>query len=272
MAKIKIQGNASGTGTLTLTAPNTNADRIITLPDEDITLGGGVDGIVSTANATAITIDSSENVGIGTSSPNSYAGQTTLNINSTGVSRLDLDIGDTLQGFLLSESGYTGLFTPAGSNSLRFGTNDTERMRIDSAGRVTMPNQPAFQVKDLYTPSVPATGTGMASGGNVDLNRGNCYNTSNGRFTAPVTGAYLFSASVQEFNSGSGDYISLSFYKNSGGTTIETVNGIGGTHNNHKQLSHTAVLQLNAGDYVNMYCYRGARNYIQNYFNGHLIG
>ena len=65
MAKIKIQGNASGTGTLTLTAPNTNADRTITLPDEDITLGGGVDGIVSTANATAITIDSSENVGVG---------------------------------------------------------------------------------------------------------------------------------------------------------------------------------------------------------------
>jgi len=65
MAKVKIQGNASGTGVVTLTAPNTNTDRTITLPDEDITLGGGVDGIVSTANATAITIDSNENVGIG---------------------------------------------------------------------------------------------------------------------------------------------------------------------------------------------------------------
>jgi len=60
MSKVKIQGNASGTGVVTLTAPNTNTDRTITLPDEDITLGGGVDGIVSTANATAITIDSSE--------------------------------------------------------------------------------------------------------------------------------------------------------------------------------------------------------------------
>jgi hypothetical protein len=91
-------------------------------------------GIVDNSNATAITIDSSENVGIGTSSPNSYAGQTTLNINSAGVARLDLDIGDTLQGFLLAESGYTGLFTPSGSNSLRFGTNNTERMRILSDG------------------------------------------------------------------------------------------------------------------------------------------
>ena len=68
MAKVKIQGNASGTGVITLIAPNTNTDRTVTLPDESITLGGGVDGIVSTANATAITIDSSENVGIGKSS------------------------------------------------------------------------------------------------------------------------------------------------------------------------------------------------------------
>ena len=65
MAKVKIQGNASGTGVITLTAPNTSTDRTVTLPDEDITLGGGVDGIVSTADGTAITIDSSENVGIG---------------------------------------------------------------------------------------------------------------------------------------------------------------------------------------------------------------
>ena len=33
MSKIKIQGNASGTGVVTLTAPNTNTDRTITLPD-----------------------------------------------------------------------------------------------------------------------------------------------------------------------------------------------------------------------------------------------
>jgi hypothetical protein len=65
MAKVKIQGNASGTGVITLIAPNTNTDRTVTLPDESITLGGGVDGIVSTADATAITIDSNENVGIG---------------------------------------------------------------------------------------------------------------------------------------------------------------------------------------------------------------
>jgi len=33
MSKIKIEGNASGTGTLTIAAPNTNTDRTLTLPD-----------------------------------------------------------------------------------------------------------------------------------------------------------------------------------------------------------------------------------------------
>jgi hypothetical protein len=53
MSKVKIQGNASGTGVVTLTAPNTNTDRTITLPDGDISLGVGID---DNATSTAITI------------------------------------------------------------------------------------------------------------------------------------------------------------------------------------------------------------------------
>ena len=40
MATIKLQGNASGSGSVTLTAPNTNSARTITLPDQDVVLGG----------------------------------------------------------------------------------------------------------------------------------------------------------------------------------------------------------------------------------------
>lgn len=35
MSNVKIQGNASGTGTLTFAAPNTNTDRTIDIPDGD---------------------------------------------------------------------------------------------------------------------------------------------------------------------------------------------------------------------------------------------
>jgi len=38
MSKVKIQGNASGTGVLTVEAPNTSTDRTVTLPDATGTL------------------------------------------------------------------------------------------------------------------------------------------------------------------------------------------------------------------------------------------
>ena len=54
MSTIKIQGNASGSGSVTLTAPNTNSARTVTLPDEDIDLGdiGGGPAVVGTLNGT----------------------------------------------------------------------------------------------------------------------------------------------------------------------------------------------------------------------------
>jgi len=86
MAKLKVSGSASGTGTITLIAPATSTDRTITLPDESITLGGGVDGIVSTADATAITIDSSENVGIGVTPETDWSSNhSALQISQTGA-------------------------------------------------------------------------------------------------------------------------------------------------------------------------------------------
>ena len=47
MAKVKIQGHASGTGVLTVTAPNTNTDRTITLPDSSGTLATTGDTVPS---------------------------------------------------------------------------------------------------------------------------------------------------------------------------------------------------------------------------------
>ena len=43
MSQVKISGNASGTGVLTIAAPNTNTDRSITLPDKAgaIAVGAG---------------------------------------------------------------------------------------------------------------------------------------------------------------------------------------------------------------------------------------
>ena len=77
MAKVKITGHASGSGVITVTAPNTSTDRTITLPDATATIATTTDvaarlpSITDGGNATAITINSSEQVGIGTASPTS---------------------------------------------------------------------------------------------------------------------------------------------------------------------------------------------------------
>ena len=67
MAKVKITGHASGTGILTVTAPNTSTDRTITLPDAtgtlattaDITSLAGIDD-QSSSNDDQLTIKDTE--------------------------------------------------------------------------------------------------------------------------------------------------------------------------------------------------------------------
>jgi hypothetical protein len=48
MAKVKITGHASGTGVLTITAPNTSTDRTVTLPDSTGTLLDTTSGLDAT--------------------------------------------------------------------------------------------------------------------------------------------------------------------------------------------------------------------------------
>ncbi len=73
---------------------------------------------------------------------------------------------------------------------------------MDSAGRITTPNQPAFRA--VRTSSFTTTAnvwTDIVYNSNItDIS--NSYSTTTGRFTAPVTGAYFFSASSQPFTSG----------------------------------------------------------------------
>ena len=72
MSKVKIQGNASGTGVLTVTAPNTSTDRTITLPDATGTLlnsdgdGSNLTGISSVGGATGVDFNDNVAVRLGT--------------------------------------------------------------------------------------------------------------------------------------------------------------------------------------------------------------
>ena len=116
MSKVKIQGNASGTGVLTVTAPNTSTDRTITLPDATGTLlnsdgdgssltGVGVDGISSSADATAITIDSAENVMVNKTSQDMATVGSQFRGDATGLLQITRDGAEALHLNRLTDDG-----------------------------------------------------------------------------------------------------------------------------------------------------------------------
>jgi hypothetical protein len=138
---------------------------------------------------------------------------------------------------------------------------------VDASGRVTIPNQPVFSVRNL---DFTFNANGISIGGDVILNRGSCYNSENGRFTAPVAGAYVFHAMMQGFDSGKSmpNYNVLEFLLN--GSVTHSFYDSTGNFNNHGQTHATVVVQMNAGDFMQIFS-NGGRD-IQNYFSGHLIG
>jgi hypothetical protein len=67
----------------------------------------------------------------------------------------------------------------------------TTAFTIDSSGRVSSSQNISFKAYSNAT-NVSYTTTSTVIWNLTQHNLGNCYNTSNGRFTAPITGTYHF--------------------------------------------------------------------------------
>ena len=139
---------------------------------------------------------------------------------------------------------------------------------MDSFGRVTMPNQPAFYA---MMNNINVEGSAYIVFEDVFVNIGGHYNPANGRFTAPVAGTYVFSFNALKRN-GSGR---MSLHRN--GSYYGS--GASQTYSSPSEIPHaaTVIITLAVSDFVQVYAsidagdFYGASN-SHNGFSGHLIG
>ena len=149
------------------------------------------------------------------------------------------------------------------------GTAGAERFRIDASGRVTMPNQVGFFARRTSH----VTSTGNIAFDTVQFNRGSHYNNSNGRFTAPVDGVYLFTFACLLYNMNSSSFARLDVNGSAYGgmSSFGTYGTFTGTYAGQ---SASAVVELNANDYVHIYFSRNSTNLHGNFtwWSGFHIG
>tara|TARA_R100000951_G_scaffold38074_1_gene32321 strand:- start:265 stop:1119 length:855 start_codon:yes stop_codon:yes gene_type:complete len=215
-------------------------------------------GIDDNATSTAMTLDASGNVGIGTSSVDySAAGRTVLQ--AEGSSNALVNITDGTSNFYLHQKGGTSgvdLINTANSY-MRFATNNSEAMRIDAAGRVTTPYQPAFKAYLQADVAMTNSGYYKVTHGGSQFNIGGHYSTSNTRFTAPVAGAYFFYAHAILEGFGTSQTFRMTSQIRVNGNS-GTKNGLssGGSANSvhdDNEVQVSGLIYLNANDYVEHY-------------------
>lgn len=126
----------------------------------------------------------------------------------------------------------------------------TERMRIDSFGRVTKPYQPAFSAYSTNGTNVSGANVKLNIYGGTELNTGNHYNTTNSRFTAPLAGVYIFKAMA--WLPPSTTLAALSIRVNGSQRAVHRMSHTG-TQSQYCTLTPVLIYYLNVNDYVELY-------------------
>jgi hypothetical protein len=171
MSAISLQGNASGTGTLTIAAPNTNTNRTLTLPDGTGTFSvAGVNSNIVAGTAVASTSGTSIDF---TSIPSWVKRVTVMfsGVSTSGTSVLQVQIGSgsiTSSGYS-SASGAVNFAGSAGGSTATTGlVLNTGNAAFSSTGHMVitlMSGNLYVESHSLYNASTQA----IFGGGNITL-------------------------------------------------------------------------------------------------------
>ena len=265
---IKHEGPSSGdyaTGYQIFEGSTTSA-AFYTNPTHDLTILSKDGMTFRLDNANRIKFTSTGNVGIG----------------NTPADKLDVqgaDNGITVRAITANRpviklvNGTTNMlqFSANGTYGAIGDGTDANRYMTFRDGYVTQPSQPSF---DANSPNKTTAGNNIVYG-STRHNQGGHYSTSNGKFTAPIAGVYLFQYSVLLGNPMTGSYVRTLFRVNG---TVST--GYGDTLNSkgnqtdYMSTNGALIIKLNANDYVNIYNEGQIVTYGANYgqFGGHLLG
>ena len=141
-------------------------------------------------------------------------------------------------------------------NTIQDATNSNTAMSIDSTGRILTPARPSWFA---YTTS-HVTSTGNIVFDTAVYNVGSHYDTSNGRFTAPLTGVYMIAFKCLITTPNNSTSVKLYIDGNQyAGTSQEAANMgtygklAGQSAGYYVGQGGTVLVQMTAGEYANMY-------------------
>ncbi len=213
--------------------------------------------------------------------------------------------GDTMTGPLvvpagsagapsLTRDGNTNTGISLEANAIRISGAGNPAIVIDNNGRVQRPNHPAFAVSAtagwLYASNYGGTGNRELNSGPMGWNNaahqtgGNQWNPSNGRYTAPISGYYVFHTAwyMLNDNNSTPSYVHCWIGRNGGLGTLPggrepyTINMHGNRNNYDDGSVYSNVFNMNAGDYASVFIrwhsFNSRHHAGHHIFSGHLIG
>lgn len=171
-------------------------------------------------------------------------------------------------------------------STLKVGTiqdhaNSITAMTIDSAGRVLQPAKPAFRAEKRASNQTYSGGQPKITFEHETFDIGGNYDTSNSRFTAPVSGVYFFQSTLRFVaDANTLDYAKVMLFINGSINSDLFQFNVRTDYMQNSHINGSCLVQLTANDYAEINVEMSGNNPVihahsggaRTYFTGFLVG